>query len=217
MYHKMIFFAAALDPRMKNNLSTSIMTDADHDILWQDILGLMVQKETSDQDARRDQYQAAAAACPQQERQRINMGQTIFQDFDQETDVQHDFERGQDNIQAACEMEMTNFRHGSIRQLLMKDDGTFNDPLQWWKERQHQFKVLAKLAREFLAIPAMHISTFGESMEPGISDINDEKSKARLRGGIKNYVCKGRCKSFISSFHRNYRRPSCKCNSSNNL
>jgi hypothetical protein len=36
----------------------------------------------------------------------------------------------------------------------MRENGEFNDPLDGWKERQYEFKVLARLAQEFLAIPA---------------------------------------------------------------
>jgi hypothetical protein len=151
--HPFIFFAAALDPRTKNNLS-HIMTDDDCDLLWEDILELMVQKETSEQDARRHDQGRAVETPPQWQRRRMNMEQqTIFLGFDQGHDDVQAFEREGD-IRTTCELELSNFRHGSIRQLLMNDEGQFNDPLEWWKERQHQFKVLAKLAREFLAIPA---------------------------------------------------------------
>ena len=98
-----------------------------HDLLGQDILELMVQKETSEQDARR--YQDQAVEAHPQQRQRIHMEQTIFGGFDQGNDLQAAFFERENHIKTACELELSNFRHGSIRQLLMKDDGQFNDPL----------------------------------------------------------------------------------------
>jgi hypothetical protein len=48
--HTNIFFATALDPRMKNKLS-SIMTDNDHNLLWQDLLlEKMVERKTAEHD-----------------------------------------------------------------------------------------------------------------------------------------------------------------------
>jgi len=70
----------------------------------------------------------------------------------------------------------------------MKDDEKFNDPLEWWKERQYQFKVLAretvsvqsstgKIGKSFLGYTSSNISTFRESMlELGSSNTNYEKS-----------------------------------------
>ena len=36
---------------------------------------------------------------------------------------------------------------------LFNDDGSFNNLLDWWKENEKQYEVLAKMTRKYLAIP----------------------------------------------------------------
>ncbi len=37
---------------------------------------------------------------------------------------------------------------------LQRDDGTFNNPLQWWSERANKFPLLSEFAAKVLSIPA---------------------------------------------------------------
>ena len=37
---------------------------------------------------------------------------------------------------------------------LQKEDGSFNNPLEWWRLKQQQYPLLAKVALRLLAIPA---------------------------------------------------------------
>ena len=55
-----------------------------------------------------------------------------------------------------CMAEFNCFKQNSVSIFLYKADGSFGDPLEWWK-RNHQLKYpyLARLARLYLAVPAM--------------------------------------------------------------
>ena len=63
-------------------------------------------------------------------------------------------EEEEDLTRSECHAEMRKFKHGNVSIDLHKADGTFNDPLMWWKKNESSFTNLARLARMFLAIPA---------------------------------------------------------------
>ena len=63
-------------------------------------------------------------------------------------------EEEEDLTRSECHAELRKFKHGNVSIDLHKADGTFNDPLMWWKKNESSFTNLARLARMFLAIPA---------------------------------------------------------------
>ena len=40
---------------------------------------------------------------------------------------------------------------------LQTDDGTYNNPLDWWRGNEHRFPLLASVALRVLAIPASSV------------------------------------------------------------
>jgi len=60
----------------------------------------------------------------------------------------------EDLTRSKCHAELRKFKHGNVSIDLHKADGTFNDPLMWWKKNESSFTLLARLAHMFLAIPA---------------------------------------------------------------
>ena len=59
------------------------------------------------------------------------------------------------------------------------------DPLVWWKDNRNQFPILAKLAREYLAIPAM--STPSERIFSSAGYVSSQR-KSRLIGEHVNQL-----------------------------
>jgi hypothetical protein len=53
-----------------------------------------------------------------------------------------------------CELELQSFCHNSVGVPFKDTEGEFQDPLGWWKEKEPTYPILAKLAIEYLAIPA---------------------------------------------------------------
>ena len=53
-----------------------------------------------------------------------------------------------------CELELQSFCHNSVGMPFKDTEGEFQDPLGWWKVKEPTYPILAKLAIEYLAIPA---------------------------------------------------------------
>ena len=53
-----------------------------------------------------------------------------------------------------CELELQSFCHDSVGMPFKDTEGEFQDPLGWGKEKEPTYPILAKLAIEYLAIPA---------------------------------------------------------------
>jgi hypothetical protein len=53
-----------------------------------------------------------------------------------------------------CMAEFNRFKQNSVSIPLYKADGSFGDPLEWWKRNQLKYPYLARLARLYLAVPA---------------------------------------------------------------
>jgi hypothetical protein len=51
--------------------------------------------------------------------------------------------------------EFNRFKQNSVFISLYKADGSFGDPLEWWKRNQQKYPYLARLARFYLAVPVM--------------------------------------------------------------
>jgi hypothetical protein len=51
--------------------------------------------------------------------------------------------------------KFNSFKQNSVSIPLYKTDGYFGDPLEWWKRNQLKYPYLARLARLYLAVPAM--------------------------------------------------------------
>jgi hypothetical protein len=50
--------------------------------------------------------------------------------------------------------EFNRCKQNSVSIPLYKADGSFGDPLEWWKRTQLKYPYLARLARLYLAVPA---------------------------------------------------------------
>ena len=161
--HHYFFVAAFLDPRTKS-LLREMMTDQDYTQLKSDIVNLMIteasrEKQIRKQNAKRDTKQVRAgtgdrtmptAASRRMARMFHGLNTTfIGQAMDEDDD--EDQEKLVRNI---CFAEFDRFKHNSVSIALHNPDGTFNDPLVWWKKNATKFPLLATLAREYLAIPA---------------------------------------------------------------
>jgi hypothetical protein len=68
------------------------------------------------------------------------------------TEQHEDEDEDDDMLGNICYAEFQRYKNVSIA--LHNIDGSFNDPLAWWKKNATKFPLLATLAREYLAIPA---------------------------------------------------------------
>ena len=58
-------------------------------------------------------------------------------------------------LMAICEEEFDRYVKSKVHlSLLDKKNGKYSNPLDWWKKEQNTYPILARLAQEFLAIPA---------------------------------------------------------------
>ena len=159
--HHYFFIAAFLDPRTKLLLK-DMMTDINLQQLEHDIFVLMMTEKALMKDQRNNhnnppeeevatQDQNASvqtAASLRMARMFHGLKTTGMAVENQEEDEEEDLTRSK------CHAELRKFKHGNVSIDLHKADGTFNDPLMWWKKNESSFTLLARLARMFLAIPA---------------------------------------------------------------
>ena len=148
--HPYFFYAAFLDPRMKDDLHKT-MTPANYFELETAILEQMIEytsnnSNSSNDDAGDDLLQPT----PDIKRPRNNPECTLFDDMASHLD--RNFEDKQIKVREDCRLELSNYQREVMP--LFDKDGEFNDPLEWWKSNESKFSTIAKLARKFLAIPA---------------------------------------------------------------
>ena len=148
--HPYFFYTAFLDPRMKGDLSV-IMTRENYAELEAAILDEMVERALKNSDSlNHDDDNLLAEPTPDIKRPRNNPDCTLFEDMTSLFDG--NFESKESKVRDECRLELSNYRHESMP--LFDKDGDFNNPLEWWKTNESKFKITAKLARKFLAIPA---------------------------------------------------------------
>ena len=141
-----------------------MLTEDDLELMWSDIKAKMVQVEQNgnaveraDEEVIEDGDRIHNGTAIQRQRTR----ESIFDDFDDfnnvddSIDSDDDVARTQDQVlRNRCDLELSTYKSNWIKQSLKSTDGKLSNPLLWWKENQSQFPILAKLARDFLSIPA---------------------------------------------------------------
>jgi hypothetical protein len=58
------------------------------------------------------------------------------------------------SLRSMCDNELKGYMDDSVRMPLNEDDGSYTNPLDWWKMYAGTYPVLACLAKRYLAIPA---------------------------------------------------------------
>ena len=153
--HHFLFFASFLDPRTKNRLK-QIMTEVNYAELRARILDLMVE-ELDFQGARQQQSNAgsedASIQLPASKRRRGDTSDCIYDELMLEF-AAVDAAPCVASNRTRCELELQSFCHNSVGMPFKDTEGEFQDPLGWWKEKEPTYPNLAKLAIEYLAIPA---------------------------------------------------------------
>mmetsp|Transcript_13910 Transcript_13910/g.21513 ORF Transcript_13910/g.21513 Transcript_13910/m.21513 type:complete len:241 (+) Transcript_13910:236-958(+) len=154
-----MFIAAFLDFRCRIGLKKKWMIPEQYDDLRDMILELMVDvaKEaianaTNDNAADKSEGEAQSSSKSAEAGFAFD-GAFDFED-EEDDDVENDNDAtNEQNIRIRCEASLSAYE--LLGPMSMKDaEGNFNDPLQRWKEIASQFPELAKLAQEFLSIPA---------------------------------------------------------------
>ncbi len=157
--HPYMFIAAFLDFRCRIGLKKKWMIPEQYDDLRDMILELMVDvaKEaianaTNDNAADKSEGEAQSSSKSAEAGFAFD-GAFDFED-EEDDDVENDNDAtNEQNIRIRCEASLSAYE--LLGPMSMKDaEGNFNDPLQRWKEIASQFPELAKLAQEFLSIPA---------------------------------------------------------------
>ena len=167
--HQYFFFAAILDPCIAP-LLPSIMTDEHYMQLKDDIVDLLVAAMKCDNHKNND-ASASNGVCTPNTNTSSALSHLTHRQLKQSQKMDRMFRvlnvRGQSNAEPSneddepslrrfCEAELERY----LREVndgacpLRADDGSFNDPLVWWKANAVRFAPVAKLARKFLAIPA---------------------------------------------------------------
>ena len=169
--HPYLFYAAFLDPRVKPRLD-NIMTLQQYQELKNDIQDLMIKELKSQQEAKKKRaqeevQQAAdgvevdnAAAPPPQSTSTSGAGTSLkdlmFGGFDEvggdDADDAEDID--EQRLRDMCMLELNQFAHREVKQDMRRKDGSFSNPLNWWRDNESKYPTLAKLAVTFLAVPA---------------------------------------------------------------
>ena len=146
--HPYFFYEAFLDPRMKDDLR-NIMSGENYLELEAAILDEMISSVKKFENFN-DADQSIEEPIPDMKRPKNNPDCTLFEDMT--TPLVRNYDDRHGKVSDDCRLELTNYRRESMP--LFDKDGNFNDPLTWWKDNEIKFRIMAKLARKFLAIPA---------------------------------------------------------------
>jgi len=157
--------ASLLDPRFKCGVGLAIQ---DKEYLWTYLLQQMIAVERELRAARATLLQNENEPPPpppqQQQQQQRERGafHNMFQDLNEYREA---MERGQRDARnrnnndteadehERAQAELTMYKAEPIL-ALTKDDGSYNNPLEWWKYNAKRFPLLSELASRYLCIPA---------------------------------------------------------------
>ena len=165
--HHFFFVAAFLDPRVKKMLKKLFMTANDYQLLRREIRKLM-EAEAAKQMGRSNEEQLIETPI-QTEQNRTSITTTITPAsaksaimfdglIDMEEDEEDDDEEGgenniEQNLRDMANEELDRFDKIQILPLVNRD-GSYVNPLPWWRENALRFPLLSELAHVYLAIPA---------------------------------------------------------------
>lgn len=169
--HHFFFVAAFLDPRVKKILRRKMMTHVDYQALKLQVRKLMEAEEKKRREAegRSDDGDVLELANPSAQEGRTaaddaptassaktaTMYEGLIPGPDDEDSDDEDEEAGagtERSVRDVAIEELDKFERVSLS--LTNPDGSYVNPLPWWKENSHRFPLLAKLAQVYLAIPA---------------------------------------------------------------
>ena len=153
--HPYLFIAAFLDFHCRKGLERKWMVPEQYQDLRAWILDLMVDvakeanaKSTDGEDGNEEEAEASS------ESEEMGEGFAFAGAFDYDEDDQNNNDAGnEESIRIRCEAQLAAYE--LLNPMPMQDaEGKYTDPLKRWKEVAPQFPELAKLAQEFLSIPA---------------------------------------------------------------
>ena len=164
--HHFFFVAAFLDPRVKKLLKKLFMTDNDYQLLRREIRKLMEAEAVKQMGRKGGSNEDQHTETPiQTEQHRTSTSATITPasaktaimfdgliDMDDEEEEDDDEEEGESFREMANE-ELDRFDKIQILPLV-NPDGSYVNPLPWWRENTSRFPLLSELAHVYLAIPA---------------------------------------------------------------
>jgi hypothetical protein len=154
--------ASLVDPRFKTGPGLS---NEDKSFLWDEILEEMVVLARVDINRRNQQQGPVVPILPDNPEQQVNNNMNNNDDiFAQITEMAAEEGLVPCAVGVAeGAVEVSAMERASAELLLYrrephlptkKPDGSFTDPLEWWRLKQTQFPLLSKLAVKYLAIPA---------------------------------------------------------------
>ena len=154
--------ASLVDPRFKTGPGLS---NEDKSFLWDEILEEMVVLARVDINRRNQQQGPVVPILPVNPEQQVNNNMNNNDDiFAQITEMAAEEGLVPCAVGVAeGAVEVSAMERASAELLLYrrephlptkKPDGSFTDPLEWWRLKQSQFPLLSKLAVKYLAIPA---------------------------------------------------------------
>lgn len=155
--HHFFFFAAFLDPRVKNRLPT-MLHPTQYDKLLSDIETTLISDAMKRADCNTDTVDGDG---PRQEDSNISpAAQRMSSMFDgiktlaQSTSTIRDVQDKKEVLREECREEMRQFKKVFVDLPLYDRMGQLTNPLQWWKSNCSSYPNLSMMARQYLAIPA---------------------------------------------------------------
>lgn len=165
--HHFFFVAAFLDPQVKNMLKKRFLTTDNYQLLRREIqklieveaakqMGKSMNKQHTETPIQTEQNMTSTTTTitPASAKTAIMFDGLIDLEEDEEDD---DDEGGENNFEKDLR-DMANEeldRFDKIQTLpLLNRDGSYVNPLPWWRENASRFPLLSELAHVYLAIPA---------------------------------------------------------------
>ena len=163
--HQYFFVAAFLDSRVKKMLRKVLMTADDYELLRREVRKLLeaeAEKQMRMRQGGYNQEHHTETSNPTAERTpgaTITLASTktatmfdglmdVMDDDDEEVECE-----GENNLRDLASEELARF--DNIHSLPLVDrDGSYMNPLPWWKDNSARFPLLSELAHVYLAIPA---------------------------------------------------------------
>ena len=161
--HPYLVIASMLDPRIKGMLPRMMETNQ-YNCLKEDVIAFMLEQKKEhlcEQQALKDEQSDANAieAAPGKQCtvgvDNDDSNDDMFGDLEKNNAVEIDMTPDEVELKNQCEVELEAYLTDKGMKLRKENPKKeFNDPLEWWKENEHTYSVLAELSKLFLYIPA---------------------------------------------------------------